>query len=138
MAKIMLVEDDSSLASAIKDHFAKNDIEVVIAGDSNEMRQMMDSSIEMILLDIYLPRPNNGLDALKILKDDIYTKNIPVAMLTNISDPSVEIKSKELGAIDYLIKSDNSLEELLSRVKEILELKYQNDLLVKKTRKPKK
>jgi len=138
MAKIMLVEDENTLASAIREHFARNDIEVVVANNSTEMRQMVDNSIDMILLDIYLPRPNNGLDILKILKEDIYTRDIPVVMLTNISEPSVEAKARELGAIDYLVKSDNSLENILSKVDYVLEKKYLDDITAKKTRKPKK
>lgn len=138
MAKIMLVEDENTLASAIREHFSRYDIEVVVANNSTEMRQMVDSSIDMILLDIYLPRPNNGLDILKILKDDIYTKEIPVVMLTNISEPSVEAKARELGAIDYLVKSDNSLESILSKVDYVLKQKYLDDITAKKTRKPKK
>ena len=70
----------------------------------------------LIFLDIILPEMS-GLEILKQLKKDVKTKNILVVLFTNLSSESSKEEGKKLGAIDYLVKTDISLKELVQWAK---------------------
>ncbi len=76
----------------------------------------------IILLDIIMPQLD-GFGVLKELKSDKTMKDIPVILLTNLGQDDDIKKGKNLGAIDYLIKSNSTPLKVVEKVKEILEIK---------------
>ena len=74
---------------------------------------------DLILLDLILPKIS-GFEVLKRLKENKETKDIPVIILTNLEESTDVGKSLELGATTYLVKSDQSLDDVLERIKETL------------------
>lgn len=75
---------------------------------------------DIILLDIMMPKMN-GLDMLKIVKSDALFKDIPVIVLTNLGDRQEDVqKCREMGADDYLVKANVSLNEMVERTKNVL------------------
>ncbi len=73
---------------------------------------------DLIILEIMLPGGMNGFDFLEMLKRNEQFKKIPVIVLTNLD--TEEKTSKMIGVADYLIKSNTSLDELVSRIKSII------------------
>jgi len=74
---------------------------------------------DLILLDIILPK-KSGFDVLKELKDDEKTKSIPIIVLTNLSQMGDVSKMMEMGITTYLVKSDQSLQDILNIVNQTL------------------
>jgi len=66
----------------------------------------------------------NGIETLKNIKADEVNKDIPVVILTNLGDRAEDVhKCKGLGAEDYWVKANMPLNEMIEKVKSILEKK---------------
>jgi DNA-binding response OmpR family regulator len=73
---------------------------------------------DLLLLDIILPGGMNGFDVLEQIKRNDSLKDIPVIVLTNLDSETVI--AKKIGAADYMIKSETSLDEMIVKIKMIL------------------
>lgn len=119
MKKILIVEDESSLAEALKMRFEANGYKVDIAGDGQEALKMVrNSPPDLIILDIMLPKID-GYKVCRILKFDEKHKSIPVVMLTaKVQDKDREL-GFEVGADAYIVKPFDS-HHLTEKVKELM------------------
>lgn len=131
--RIMIVEDDAALGKVLTDFFEKHGYEIILARNSIEAHSWLDGRVSIILLDINLPGRKNGLDILEEIRsaEQNYCR-MPVIMLTNQSDRSIEEKAYSLGADDFLVKSNSSLDQIMSVIIEKIE---QNIAKVQKDRK---
>lgn len=112
---VLIVEDESSLSSALQVKLTDLNLVINVAKDVITAKSYIQlNKPNLILLDIILPGAQNGFDLLEELKSQDSTKNIPVIVLTNL-DSEKEV-SKKIGANEYLIKSDVSLEEIKQKV----------------------
>jgi len=121
MHKIALIEDDQTLAKYLCAAF-KDDggFEMLLAPDGEEGVKLVKSKKpDLILLDIVMPKMN-GLDALKIIKEDPATSAIPVIMLSNLSQHKDLDTAKKLGAVAFFVKVDMETHEIVNKVKEYL------------------
>ena len=119
--KVLLVDDDPLIIRMYQLNFTRDGYEVITAfdGEGAIMSAKRDKP-DIILLDLMMPKMN-GVETLKILKNDADTKDIPVIILTNLGDSQDDMKkAKEMGALDYLVKSETDLKILTDRVKEVL------------------
>jgi DNA-binding response OmpR family regulator len=73
-----------------------------------------------MLLDLVMPRLD-GIGTLKQMKAQVKTKEIPIVILTNLSDYDKISDALSLGAMDYLVKANYRLEELVLKIKTVLE-----------------
>jgi DNA-binding response OmpR family regulator len=122
MAKILIVEDDAVLQRTLQEFLVAEKFEVICAADGEEgIRIAKKEKPDLVLLDIILPK-KDGYEVIKELKGDQATTKIPIVLLTNLGGVHDVEKALELGATTYLIKSDYKLEEVVGKVKEILEL----------------
>lgn len=120
MKKILFIEDDENLVSSVKTFIEKEGYDFSSAFDGEEgMLKVKSAQPDLILLDIILPK-KNGFEVLKELKENPELKNIPVVILTNLEQESDIEKALSLGAYTYLVKANYSLEEMVRKVKEIL------------------
>ncbi|MCD4694069.1 response regulator [bacterium] len=121
--KILLVEDDSFLLSMYSTKFEMENFKVVIAEDGEKGWKLASKeNPDIILLDIKLPKMD-GFEVLKKLKSNKDTLNIPVILLTNLSQKEDKDKGEELGADDYLVKAHFMPSEVVSKIKELVEKK---------------
>lgn len=121
--KLLLVEDEPLLVSLYKETFENEPYIFSVAENGNEaLRQVKNDPPHLILLDILLPGMN-GFEVLRKLKSSPKTRDIPVIVLTNLGSEETD-KDKQLalslGAIDYLIKSYHTPEEMLKIVRKQL------------------
>lgn len=101
---ILYVEDSQTQALLLKEDLEKNQFQVRIAKDGLEGLQMLEENLpEIIISDIEMPRMN-GYDFCKHVKTDSNKKNIPVVLLTNLTDVQDVIKGIECGADSFLTK----------------------------------
>lgn len=118
--KILVVEDEATLQKALNDVLASEGYDVVSALDGEKGLQMAkEEKPDLVLLDIILPKLD-GFEVLKGLKADESTDQIPVIILTNLSDLDNIQKSLDLGATTYLVKADFHLEDVLKKIKHTL------------------
>ncbi|HCH49288.1 envelope stress response regulator transcription factor CpxR [Proteus hauseri] len=115
MHKILLVDDDRELTSLLKELLEMEGFNVVIASDGEQALKLIDASIDLLLLDIMMPR-KNGIETLKELRQNFQT---PVIMLTARGSDLDRVLGLELGADDYLPKPFND-RELVARIRAIL------------------
>ena len=120
--KILWVEDDVFLSGLIGQRFGG--LGAVLFGANNGKEALEIAKMEkpdVILLDILLPGIG-GFEILKELKDSSETKDIPVIILSNLSQKSDIEKGKELGAVSFLVKATVDLDEIVNEVKKVLKI----------------
>ena len=120
--KILLVEDDSFLASVYATKFELEGFTVLHAADGEAGLKMAEKSeADIILLDILMPKMD-GFETLLRLKMDQKLVNIPGIMLTTLGQKEDVGRCLKEGAVDYLIKAHFVPGEAVKKVKKILNL----------------
>ncbi len=121
MAKIVFIEDEPALQKTLGDFLRSRGYTVVSALDGETgLRLIKSERPRLVLLDLILPRLH-GLDVMEAMRADPHLKNIPVVVLSNVeSSDSVE-RAVELGAKAYLIKTSYTLDEVVEKIKGVLE-----------------
>lgn len=118
--KILIIEDDEILLPVLIDKFTNRNFLVFSANNGEDgLKIALQQRPDAILLDILIPKID-GVVLLNKLKELPTTKNIPVIILTNIGLSEKVIEMTKLGADDYLIKSDWTLEDVAKKVEERL------------------
>lgn len=118
--KILLVEDDEMLHTMYTQKFTKEGYDVKSGYNGAEGVTLAESEKpDVILLDIIMPKMD-GFAALKKIKKNAATANIPVILLTNLGQEEDIRKGKELGAADYFIKANHTPQEVVDKVKSII------------------
>ncbi|MFA6410424.1 MAG: response regulator [Candidatus Buchananbacteria bacterium] len=114
--KILIIEDDKFLAKMLARMLESYKYETILAGSGAEgLAKALEGQVDLILLDIMLP-DLDGFDLLAKIKDNVTSKDIPVIIMSNLGQPEDVAQGKKLGAIDYLVKSDLSLDEVVTKV----------------------
>ncbi len=115
--KILIVEDEEVLRRVLQEKLEKEKFEVEFAVDGEGVLSFVKKiRPNLILLDIILPK-KNGLEVLKELKSDPEVKNIPVIVMSSIAEDESIKKALVLGAVDYLVKAQHPINELVEKVK---------------------
>jgi two-component system alkaline phosphatase synthesis response regulator PhoP len=115
--RILLVEDESSLALTLSDLLTAEGYAVEIAGDGDAaFTRLSQADFDLILLDVMLPK-KNGFDVCRDLRDK--RNEIPILMLTARGQVSDRVTGLKIGADDYMAKPFDPA-ELLARVEALL------------------
>lgn len=118
--KVLVVEDEEILLTALKEELATGGYEVEGAADGLEgLEKTKSFKPDLILLDLLMPKMD-GMEMLQKLKADSDVRDIPVVILTNLSDYERISEALALGAMDYLVKANYKLEDLLDKVKTVM------------------
>ena len=113
MKKILIVEDDLSIAELQKDYLELNDFEVTICTDGVQgLNTLKENAFDLLILDVMLPK----IDGFSILRSIHDTKDIPILLVSAKKEEIDKIKGLSLGADDYITKPF-SPGELVARVK---------------------
>ena len=113
MSKILIVEDEESIAELEKDYLELSGFEVEIENDGEAgLKRAISEEFDLFILDLMLP----GVDGFEICKKIRETKNTPVIMISAKKDDIDKIRGLGLGADDYITKPF-SPSELVARVK---------------------
>ena len=121
MKKILFIEDESALQKSLGDMLRKQGYTVESALDGEiGLRLAQTTKPDIILLDLILPK-KSGFEVFEELKKNKGTVNIPVVVLTNLEKMEDVEKALELGAKTYLVKANYNLEEVVSKIKQVLE-----------------
>lgn len=114
--KILLVEDNLSIAEGLKFSFEKNNYKFTYAENIKKAKEYLEKEMpDLIILDVTLP-DGNGFN---LYEAYIRNKNIPTIFLTAKDDENDIVKGLEIGAEDYVTKPF-STKELLTRVNKVI------------------
>ena len=117
---ILVVEDDPILKNLLGHSFAGK-YETVYASDGNEALALFEKHRPVIvLLDLMLPTMDGFAVLESIRKRDDEYKNTPVIVVSNLGQASDKERALALGANEYLVKAEVSVEEIVSRMERIL------------------
>jgi DNA-binding response OmpR family regulator len=120
MAKILIIEDDALLSRMYHIVFTSSKFNVEVAQNGEEgFSKALSFFPDLILLDIMMPKLN-GLEVLKLLKANAQTQTIPVVVLTNLAGSGDVKAALDLGAVRYIVKSENKPQQVHDIVAGIL------------------
>jgi len=123
---IMIVDDSSAIRSIIKAILNEAGYsDLLFAESGEELFEQLNTKIDLIILDIILPNIN-GIDICRTLKSKKGFKDVPVVMVTALTETEPLEQAFAAGAIDYITKPINKV-ELLARINSILKLKHETD-----------
>lgn len=119
---IMVVEDDKLLLDAIQEKLTKEGLPHKSFLEGTEaLKALMDQGERpsLIWLDFYLG-DTNGHTVLKLIKENPETKDIPVIVVSNSTGGDKIQSLLEMGAVEYFVKSNYSLKEIIDKIKKII------------------
>jgi DNA-binding response OmpR family regulator len=120
MPKVLLIEDEESLRNLYTRILSTKNYTVVAASDGEDALSVLEKfRPDVIVLDIVMPN-YNGVEFLKILKNDSMLKSIPVVMLTALSEMRKITECLDMGAVGYITK-DSTVEEIVQRLNFLIE-----------------
>jgi DNA-binding response OmpR family regulator len=119
--KILIVEDDSFLQGLAAGKLTKSGFDVHTAGNIAEAEKTLEEIVpDLIILDLVLPGGTDGFGILKKLRENAKTKETPVIIFSNLAEEADMNKAKELGANEFMVKSNFTLDELVTKIQELL------------------
>lgn len=117
---VLLIEDDTFLQGLAAGRLAKDGLKVVVAkNDQEATKAIEENAISCILLDLLLPG-TDGYGILKKIRENIKTAKTPVVVFSNLSETTDIQKARDLGATEFMIKSNFTLDELADKVKSLI------------------
>ena len=117
--RVLLVDDHVVVRSGLGAVLAVNDDMILVgeAGDGEEAVRCCERlKPDVILMDLLMPKMD-GVSMLRKLHNSDWGKDIPVIMLTNLSDNEKVAESMANGSYDYLVKSNWKIEDIVKIVK---------------------
>lgn len=119
---VLVVEDDPFYSKIYKTKLAKEKIDSQVVSNGDEALQAVKALRPgLILLDLIMPG-KDGFETLAELKADAATKDVPVIVLSNLSQEEDIKRVMEMGAVEYLIKANVPIQEVIGKVKNHLGL----------------
>lgn len=113
MSRILIIEDESSIAELEKDYLELSGFEVALEEEGNQgLKRALEEDFDLLILDLMLP----GLDGFEICRRFREVKNTPIIMISAKKEDIDKIRGLGLGADDYMTKPF-SPSELVARVK---------------------
>lgn len=117
---ILIIEDDPILLKMYTKKFEKDGFKVIGGVDGQDGLDKLAAASpkpNAILLDVMLPKLD-GYEVLKRIKEDAAVKEIPVILSTNLGGGEEDKKKgRELGAADFLVKSEHTPAEIVEKIK---------------------
>ena len=120
MNKILIIEDDDFLRSLAVTKLEKEGFTVSTAADGQSGLAAVSANMpDLVILDLMLP-VMSGFDVLKSMKEDEKAKGIKVIVFSNLGEDHDIKTCMDMGANDYLVKANFTLDELVEKIKELL------------------
>jgi DNA-binding response OmpR family regulator len=113
--KILVLEDEKPLARALELKLAHEGFDVKTDSNGENVISFLEKDdYALIVCDMLMPK-FDGFKVLEVLKE--HKIKVPVIVLTNLSQPEDEKRVKALGAVDFLIKSNAPISDVVDRIK---------------------
>ncbi len=117
MKKILIVEDEDIIIDLLEKKLIQEGYEVSTAHDGEEgLKIMKEVKPDIVLLDIVMPK-KSGYEVMEEMSKDPELNKIPIIIISNSGQPVELDKAKELGAKDWLIKTEFDPNEVAEKVR---------------------
>ncbi len=117
---ILVVEDDPILKNLLGHTFAGK-YQTLYASDGNEALALFEANKPaLVLLDLMLPTMDGFAVLETIKKRTDALKDVPVIVVSNLGQDKDKERAKSLGAADYLVKAEVSVEEIVNKIETML------------------
>lgn len=117
---ILIAEDEGALSGVLQSKLARHGFIVETAADGVEaLEKMRLIKPQLVLLDLIMPN-KNGFQVLEEAKADPELKDIRIVVFSNLNQDEDRERAKKMGAIDFLVKSDLSINEVVGKVNAFL------------------
>lgn len=118
--KVLIVEDDVFVSDIYETKLKMEGYLVDVAADGREaLKKLAAGKPDLMLLDLVMPYVD-GFEVLDKMKNSEELKDIPVILLTNLSQKDSIDKGLELGANDYIVKSHFTPSEVMEKVRRLI------------------
>lgn len=117
---VLLVEDNDFIRNMYQLKLSKAGLTVEEAVDGKQaLEKIAAKKPDLVLLDMMMPNMS-GIDVLKQLNKDKVIPDLPVIVLTNIMNSQAITEARDLGARDYIIKTDLTPSQVIDKLKPFL------------------
>lgn len=117
---ILIAEDDKFYTNIYWAKLTKEGYDVVVAREGTTVLSIAkDKKPDLILLDLIMPGMN-GFETLQALKSEAKLRDVKVIVLSNLAQEEDMAKVMSMGASEYIIKSDISIQEVVDKIKHYL------------------
>lgn len=118
---ILIIEDEHTILQTLAAKLALEGFTIVMAHNGEEgLQKALSHKPDLILLDLVMPIMD-GVAMLKKAQKQPQLQNIPIMVLTNLSDEATMHEVMKYGCTDYLHKTDYSLEDLIKKIRHRLQ-----------------
>lgn len=123
---ILMVEDEKALRDIYHDFLISNGYDFLSTANIEEALCVTEfEQPDIVLLDIIISKPENtmaeqGWEYLEAVKKNSKTKNIPIAVFTNLDTHRDRVKSRKMGAVAYIFKRDCTPREVMNSIADII------------------
>jgi DNA-binding response OmpR family regulator len=121
MTRIIIIEDDRTISEMYRFKLQQKGYDVIVVDNGADgLKQIADSKPDLILLDLMIPIMT-GSEMLSKLRAKAWGKDIPVVILSNVSQDEAQIDLQKLHVVRYLVKAQYTPTQLAVLVNEILD-----------------
>jgi twitching motility two-component system response regulator PilH len=118
--KVLIIDDSTTIVALLRRMMRQNEFETFEAGDAESGIEIAKSEVpHLIFLDIVLPGMN-GFNALRVLRRDAMTKDIPIIMISGNEQATEEFYVHRIGADDFM-KKPFARAEVFARIERLLD-----------------
>lgn len=115
--KVLLVEDEAPLANVLSLELNNDGFFVEhVDNGKDAIVKTKKTDYDLVLLDVVMP-VMDGFETLEAMRKEGI--DVPVIILSNISQEEEKNKAKKLGAIGYIVKSDTTLADIIDQVRDL-------------------
>ena len=120
MKRILIAEDEKAYSRALVLKLKNSGFEAESTENGEEaLAAIAKGGFDLLLCDLVMPKVNGFTVLEEIKKQNI---DLPVVILSNLSQTTDEKKARDLGAVEFLAKSNITLAEVVTKIKEILKI----------------
>ncbi len=124
---ILIVEDEELMIVPLTDKLKNQGFKVINASDGEEgVEKALAEHPDLVVLDIIMPKMDGMTAMKKIREDEDWGKDVPIVMLTNLSDPEKISEAAKYNVFDFLVKTDWKLDDVVDFIKQKLEMGFIN------------
>ena len=114
---VLIVEDEVTMANTMSDALTNEGFETYIAVDGEQgLKMALEKHPDLILTDLNMPNMD-GLAMIHGIRKDDWGKDVEIIILTNVSDVAALETAMSEGTFYYMVKSDVSLADIVTKVK---------------------
>ncbi len=115
--RILIVEDDFQISKVYQLQLAKAGIFSILARNGEEAIELLEEAHpDLVILDLMIPKKDGFWVLEEIRKNSKYSK-IPIIIISNLGQQDDKTRALELGATEYLVKIDQSIQEIINKIK---------------------